>query len=106
VRLRRARDEAGLTVRQIEEVLFPHVSKSGVIRLEQRGEPPTFRKDRGRAALLVLLYGFELDDFDLTEADVPPAMDLGVIDRLGRRATIRNRCFRDGTGGPVLARAG
>jgi hypothetical protein len=94
VRLRRARDEAGLTVRQIEEVLFPHVSKSGVIRLERRTEAPTFRKDRGRAALLVRLYNFELDDFDLTEADLPPAMDLRAVDRLGQVA-LRSRCFRE-----------
>lgn len=92
MRLRRARDEAGLTVRQVEEVLFPHISKSGVIRLERHQTAPTYRKDRGRAALLVLLYGFELDDFDLEEGDVPPATDLREVDRLSRVA-LRNRCF-------------
>jgi hypothetical protein len=91
--MKRARDEAGLTMRQIEIVLLPHISKSGVSRLERRQEAPTFRKDRGRAALLVLLYGFELDDFELSEADIPPAIDLRGLDRLGRVA-LRSKCFR------------
>lgn len=85
VRLRRARDEAGLTVRQIEVVLFPHVSKSGVIRLEQRMEAPTFRKDRGRAALVLVLYGFDLEDFGLSEADLPPVIDMRALEALRRR---------------------
>jgi hypothetical protein len=84
-RLRRARQAVGLEFRQVEEILFPHVSKSAVVRLEKRQEPPTYRKDRGRAALIVLLYGFELDDFDLSDADIPPAIDIEVLQSLRRR---------------------
>ena len=79
-------------MRQIEIVLLPHISKAGVSRLERRHEAPTFRKDRGRAALLVRLYGFDLEDFDLTEADLPPAIDLRMLDRLGRVA-LRSKCL-------------
>ena len=85
VRLRRARDEAGLTVRDVEEVLFPHVSKSGVVRLERNQVVPTYRKDRGRAALVLVLYGFDLDDFGLSEADIPPVIDLRALERLRLR---------------------
>ena len=62
--------------------------------MERNHEAPTYRKDRGRAALLVLLYGFELDDFDLSEDDLPPAIDRREIDRLARVA-LRSRCFAD-----------
>ena len=97
-RLERARSDAGLTFREVEEILFPHVSKSGVVRLERRQEAPTFRKDRARAALLLLVYGFELDDFELSEADIPPVIDLRALERIRKRARtgvgLRSKCFR------------
>jgi hypothetical protein len=72
---------ARLNVRDVEEILFPHISKSALIRLEAMRELPKARKDRARAALVLLLYGFgELDEFGLTEADIPPAIDYQVIE--------------------------
>ncbi|HEY2303253.1 MAG TPA: hypothetical protein VGH66_15240 [Acidimicrobiales bacterium] len=97
-RLERARYEAGLTFREVEEILFPHISKSGVVRLERRWDAPTTRKDRGRAALVILLYGFELDDFEISEADIPPVIDLRALERMRKRmpsrsgVAVRNRC--------------
>jgi hypothetical protein len=84
-RLERARGKGQF--RQVEEILFPHVTKSALFRLEHREEVPTDRKDRARAAMVLLLYGYELEDFGLSEADVPPAIDLRVLDRLRRRAS-------------------
>jgi hypothetical protein len=34
-----------------------------------------------------MLYGYNLEDFGLTEADVPPAMDMKVLERLRRSST-------------------
>ena len=84
----RARKQAGFSnVRQVEEVLFPHVSKSSLIRLERLDELPTARYDRARAALVLLLYGYDLEDFGLSKDDVPPAIDLRVLERLRRSST-------------------
>jgi len=84
-RLGRARKAAGLNVRQVEEILFPHISKSALIRLEAQPALPEDRKDRARAALVLLLYGFDGDDFGLDRADVPPAIDRRALGRLARR---------------------
>jgi hypothetical protein len=78
---------ARLNVRDVEEILFPHISKSALIRLEAFAEEPPGRKDRSRAALVLLLYGYELDEFGLTEADIPPAIDFKVLERLRRSST-------------------
>jgi hypothetical protein len=86
-RLYRARKRTGLEVRQVEEILFPHISKSSLIRLERIQEMPTGRKDRSRAALVLTLYGYELDDFGLSQADLPPAMDMKVLERMRRSST-------------------
>ncbi|HSS11565.1 MAG TPA: hypothetical protein VLL25_16890 [Acidimicrobiales bacterium] len=83
-RLGRAIKECGLTMREIQEVLFPHVSKSGVARLVKRQEAPTYRKERARAALIVYLCGYELEEFDLSPADMPPAIDLRALERIRR----------------------
>jgi hypothetical protein len=83
----RARQAARLNVREVEEILFPHVSKSALIRLEALPAVPAGRKDRGRAALVLLLYGFELEEFGLTDADIPPAIDLRALERLRRAST-------------------
>jgi hypothetical protein len=82
-KMRRARHLAGFEVRQVEDILFPHISKSSLIRLEaNHPEVPADRKDRARAALVVILYGFALEDFGLSADDVPPAMDYEVLQRL------------------------
>jgi hypothetical protein len=86
-RMTRARQAARLNVRQVEEVLFPHVSRSALIRLEALQEVPTARKDRGRAALVLLLYGFELEEFQIVEADIPPAIDLRALERLRKSSS-------------------
>jgi hypothetical protein len=87
-RMSRARRRAGYRgVRQVEEILYPHVSKSALTRLEAFHEVPLATKDRSRAALVVLLYGYELDDFDLGDTDIPPAIDLRVLERLRRAST-------------------
>jgi hypothetical protein len=83
--LERARGRA--TFRQVEEILFPHVTKSSVVRLERLQEAPTDRKIRARAAMVLLLYGYDLEDFGLSEKDIPPAIDLRVLERM-RRASI------------------
>jgi hypothetical protein len=82
----RAREGAGFTIRQVDEILFPHVGRGTLVRLEDRQEPPTDRKNRGRAALVLALYGFELEPFGLSEADIPPAIDLAVLQRLRRNS--------------------
>jgi hypothetical protein len=84
-RVSRARQLAGFNVREVEEILFPHISKSALIRLEALQEVPTSRKDRARAALVLILYGFDFDEFGVTEADIPPAIDLRALERLRSR---------------------
>jgi hypothetical protein len=86
-RLTRARVSAGLNVREVEEILFPHVSKSALIRLEAFEELPPGRKDRARTALVLLLYGYELEEFGVSEADIPPVIDLRALERLRRSST-------------------
>jgi hypothetical protein len=81
-RITRARETAGFTIREVADTLFPHVSRSTLVRLEDLAEPPADRKNRGRAALLLLLYGFDLSDFGLCEADLPPAIDREAVRRL------------------------
>lgn len=84
-RLERARGKGQF--RQVDALLFPHVTKSALFRLEHLDEVPTDRKDRARAAMCVLLYGYDLEDFGLSEDDIPPAIDLRVLDRLRRSST-------------------
>jgi hypothetical protein len=84
-KLRRAREFVGLTIRDVETQLFPHVSRSALTRLEGLSEVPADRKNRGRAALLLLLYGFELEDFDLGDTDLPPVIDLKALERLRKQ---------------------
>jgi len=83
----RARERAGFNVRQVEEILFPHVSRSSLTRLEDRQEPPTDRKNRGRAALLLGLYGFAFDEFGIDEKDLPPVIDMAALRRLAPVST-------------------
>lgn len=80
--MERARSSTGMTFSQVEEILFPHISRSALVRLERLQEIPTGRKDRARAALVLLLYGFDLEQFGLSQADIPPAIDLRVLERL------------------------
>ena len=82
IRMRRARDVARLNVRDVEEILFPHISKSALIRLEQLPHIPAGRKDRGRAALVLLLYGINPEDLGISLDDLPPAIDRRAIERL------------------------
>jgi hypothetical protein len=90
-RLSRARQRAGYRgVRQVEGILYPHVTKSALTRLEAFGDVPSAPKDRSRAALVLLLYGYELEDFDLGDTDIPPAIDLRVLERLRRSST---KCY-------------
>lgn len=93
--LARARETAGLTMREAVELLYPHVARTALYELERLEHPPEGRRDRARAALLIMLYDFALDDFGLSEADLPPAIDLAGIRRLALTSTggIRNKCF-------------
>lgn len=91
-RFRRGRENAGRTIEGVAELLFPHVSRSAMVRLEARDDPPVDRKNRGRAALLTLFYGYDLDSFDLAEDDLPPAIDLRALERI-RRTTASTKCF-------------
>ena len=84
-RMSRARQLAGFNVREVEEILFPHISKSALIRLEARQELPMSRKDRARAALVLFLYGFDFEEFGVSEADLPPVIDLRALERLRLR---------------------
>jgi hypothetical protein len=88
-RLARARHEAELNVRQVEEVLFPHITKSSLIRLERLEEVPTDRRSRTRAALVLLLYGFELEGFGVDADDLPPLLDMAALSRLRARLLTR-----------------
>jgi hypothetical protein len=85
--MERARRAAGLQCREVERALFPHISKSALARLERLQNVPTGRKDRARAALVLMLYEFELSDFGLTEADIPPAIDLRALRKLAISST-------------------
>lgn len=78
-RLSRARETAGFTTRQVEEILFPHVTRGALARLEARQIPPTYRKDRNRVALLIYLYGFDQEEFEITDGDMPPIIDLKAL---------------------------
>ena len=81
----RARINADFNVRQVEEILFPHISKSALIRLEALQEIPTSRKDRARAALVLFLYGYEYEQFGVSETDLPPVIDWRALERLRTR---------------------
>lgn len=89
-RLARARDEAGWTVRGVEAAMrgFPGMSRGSISRLESLESAPTGAKERHRALLLVLLYGYDPADFDLGPDDVPPLIDLNQIVDLGVSSTI------------------
>ncbi len=56
--------------------------KSALVRLEALREVPTSRKDRARAALVLKLYGFELEEFGVSDADLPPVIDMRALDAL------------------------
>lgn len=75
----RAREAAEFTIRQVEEVLFPHVGRSSLVRLEDRQEVPTDKRGRARAALVLLLYGFELTDFGVSDDDLPAMIDTKAL---------------------------
>jgi hypothetical protein len=83
----RARERAGFNVRQVEEILFPHISRSALVRLEALQDPPTDKKNRGRTALLLGLYGFELEEFGVSEDDLPPVIDHQAWRRLAALST-------------------
>lgn len=86
----RARKTAGFRdVRDVQTILYPLVTKSALIRLERLQEAPTARPDRARAALCLLLYGYQLDDFAVSDDDLPPAIDREQIWELRAGASTR-----------------
>jgi hypothetical protein len=78
-------------MQQVAEILDPHVTHSGLGRLEGYQEPPTYHRDRGRVALLMLLYRFNMADFGVTESDVPRLTDLRALERLRLQTVPSNR---------------
>jgi hypothetical protein len=84
-RLARARATAGLTLRDVEELLPGHLSRATLDRLEKWETAPKRRQDRSRAVAALVLYGFNPRDFELERADVPEWMDLRVISKLRLR---------------------
>jgi hypothetical protein len=90
-RMERARHNAHLQFREVEEQLFPHISKSALVRLERLDEVPTQRKDRARAALVLMLYGYDPEDFEIDIGDLPPVIDRKALDKLRRRPRVSTR---------------
>jgi hypothetical protein len=81
-RLARARANAGLNLRDVEERLTPYVSRATLNRLEGRETVPQRAQDRGRAFLVLILYAIDPADFGLTPDDRPPATDLRALSKL------------------------
>jgi hypothetical protein len=97
-RLARARLDAGYNLRDVEAVLAPHVSRATLNRLEARSTAPIRRQDRGRALLVLILYGVDPADFGLEPDDLPPATDLRALRDLRSARTGWMRAFTGGLG--------
>ena len=93
--LARARADAGHTVRSAAEALdgYPGLSRGTINRLEALEEVPTKATQRHQACILVVLYGYDPDDFGLGPDDVPPLVDLRTLAEQGVQQTrwYRNR---------------
>jgi hypothetical protein len=81
-RLARARTNAQLNLRDVEERLAPYISRATLNRLEALDIVPARRQDRGRAFLVLILYGYDPADFGLGPDDRPPATDLRALSKL------------------------
>jgi len=81
-RLARARANAGLNLRDVEEMLTPYVSRATLNRLESRDTAPHRNQDRSRAFLVLIVYGIDPADFGLKPDDRPPATDLRALSKL------------------------
>lgn len=86
-RLARARAAAGYNLRDVEKILSDYLSRATLNRLESLEVEPTNRRDRRRAFLVVVLYGWDPADFGLSPCDRPPAIDLKALARLRLRGT-------------------
>jgi transcriptional regulator with XRE-family HTH domain len=77
-RLRRAREEAGLSqpgaARLLTKVVIP-VTQPEVSRLEGQLSPPATGRQAFLAYLLVLAYGYDPDDFGLADSGAAPLID-------------------------------
>lgn len=81
-RFARAREDSGHTIRTAAMALgqFSHAT---VTRLEALDEEPTKLRDRQRAFMLLVLYGYDPEEFGLGPEDVPPVIDLKKVRDLG-----------------------
>lgn len=80
--MRRARRRAGNpTLDHMADVLsrWASVDKATLSRLERLATPPHDEARRQRAALMLVLYGFGLEDFQLTADDVPRGIDVAAF---------------------------
>jgi len=84
-RLTRAREDAGYTMREVEDALRPHVSRTSIARLEDLDSVPSKPADRGRALMMLVFFGMDPNDFGLGPDDVPPLISLGDLYELGIR---------------------
>jgi len=105
-RLARARTNAQLNLRDVEERLAPYISRATLNRLEALDTVPQRAQDRGRAFLVVILYGYDPAEFGLTPDDRPPATDLRALSklRLARPGWLRGTAGRGATGLDSLRR--
>lgn len=88
-RLTRAREQADLTIRDVERLTGSYVSRSALSRLEARDLVPDKIGDRRKALLVVLLCRVDPVDFDLGPEDVPPMIDLQAV----VQANVTSLCF-------------
>lgn len=99
-RMARARSEADLTVRDVEDLLPAWLSRTTVSEMEKLNGPPARSKGRMLAFLLLVTYGVDPTDFGLGPEDAPPAVDLRVIrnmaDRLSSAKQEERRRRHDG----------
>jgi hypothetical protein len=80
-----ARARGSATIRVVEDVLDSEFSRATITRLESLTEAPTKQRDRRRAYMLVVLYGYDPADFGLTDDDRPPVVNLRALRDLGER---------------------
>jgi hypothetical protein len=94
-RLTRAREAAGLTVRDVDRMTGSYVTKSALSRLEDMVAVPEKIADRRRALVALLLYRVDPTDFGLGPEDVPPLIDINAV----VQANEAFLCFSCGPGG-------
>lgn len=91
-RMKRARERADLTVRDVERYTGSYISRSAVSRLEALDAVPVKTPDRRKATFALLLYRVDPRDFGLGPDDVPPLLDIDAV----TQANVTNLCFSGG----------